>query len=58
MCVAATARRRRSQAVNGYKHLAPLLRPRYKKPDKIAAAKRLAHLIAVERRMSQGKKKK
>ena len=29
MCVTATAKRRRRQAVNGYKHLPPRQRPHY-----------------------------
>lgn len=40
MCVAATAKRRRQQAANGYRHMAPLRRPRYKVRDSSTAAKR------------------
>lgn len=56
-CVARTARRRRKQAVNNYRHIAPLKRPHYKKTDATKSAKRLAERIAKERRM-QGSNKK
>ncbi len=29
-CVTATAKRRRKQAINGYRHLGKMVRPRYK----------------------------
>jgi hypothetical protein len=51
MSVARTARRRRQQAANGYKHMAPLKRPHYKKRDAGAAARHLARVIANERRI-------
>lgn len=53
----ATAKRRRKQAANGYTHLARIGRPVYKKKSKEKSARRLAQLIATERRIKQGKKK-
>jgi hypothetical protein len=60
MTVAATAKRRRRQAVNGYNHLAKLGRPIYSKKSAGKAAARLAKLIADERARIQrkGQKKK
>ena len=52
------AGRRQRQAKNDYKHLAPQRRPRYLKRDALASRRRLDALIATERRMQQGKKKK
>ena len=49
MCVCATAKRRRKQAANGFKHLDKKSRPIYKKRSKEASAARLARLIAEER---------
>lgn len=57
MCVAATARRRRSQAKNNYRHLAPLRRPKYKRRDEEKSARILARRIETERRMKQKPKK-
>jgi hypothetical protein len=57
MCVAATAKRRRQQACNGYRHLSPRDRPRYKVRDVSQQKKRLEQLIARERAMqSRGKR--
>jgi len=56
MCVARTARRRRKQAVNQYKHLSPLRRPHYNKVDKDKSARREASKVANLKRMSQKKR--
>lgn len=53
MCTASTAKRKRRQAANGYKHLGPMKRPHYLKRDAETSAKRLQRLIATERRMAQ-----
>lgn len=50
--------RRHKQALNNYAHLAPRQRPNYKRRDAKAAAAHLARVLATERRMAQGKKKK
>ena len=52
---AQTCKRRRRQAVNNYRHLAPLQRPRYKKSDAQTSARKLADRIAREKQM-QGRK--
>lgn len=57
MCVAATARRRRRQAVNKYRHVAKLGRPVYRVPDTTKAARRLQELIRSERERQSRKKK-
>ena len=49
--------RRHRQALNGYKHIAPLRRPHYKARSADAAARRLAEVIATERRISAKRKK-
>lgn len=51
-------KRRRRQAANGYRHIAKLGRPIYKKVSKEKSAAKLARRIATERRMAQGKNKK
>lgn len=51
----ATAKRRRKQAANGYKHISKLGRPVYKKRSKETSARRLARLIAGERARQQRK---
>jgi len=48
--------RRRKQWKHGFKNLAPLDRPKYKKPSVAKQAKRLQLLIEKQRRM-QGNKK-
>lgn len=59
MCACATAKRRRSQARNGNRHLAKLGRPVYKKTDTVSAARRLRaaiekqKLIALRKGMSK-----
>lgn len=53
MCVAATARRRRQQARNGFRHMPPKVRPRYKVRDAAASARRLREQIATENRIRQ-----
>lgn len=50
--------RRYKQALNRYSHLAPRQRPNYKQRDAAASARRLASVIATERRIAQGKRKK
>lgn len=50
--------RRRKQWQHGFKNLAPLDRPKYKKPSAAKQAKRLQLLIEKQRRMQQGKSKK
>lgn len=55
MCTASTAKRRRRQACKGYKHLAPLQRPRYKKTSADKANRRLQQLVAAERARQQRK---
>jgi hypothetical protein len=57
MCVARTARRKRKQAANGYRHLAPLRRPKFSKVD--AGKSRRRELAKVEKikAMQQRKKK-
>lgn len=55
MCTASTAKRRRTQARNGYRHLPKMTRPRIKRTDAAASAKRLQQLIHRERSM-QGRK--
>lgn len=56
-CVTATAKRRRKQAVNNYRHIAPMRRPRYKAISKETSERREAH--SRERRIAmQGRKGK
>lgn len=57
MCIAATAKRRRRQSVNGYRHISPLRRPHYNKVDPGKSARREATKVANLKRMSQKKKK-
>lgn len=54
MSVARTARRRRVQARNGYKHLPPLARPKYKRRDKEASARHLQRVIEKARKIATG----
>jgi hypothetical protein len=49
-CVAATARRRRKQAVGGYKNLAPMRRPHYSTHSNEVWDRRAA--AAAERRVA------
>jgi hypothetical protein len=56
-CACATAKRRRSQAANGYRHIHAKARPTYKKRAADVSQKRLQRLIENERRMKQGKNK-
>lgn len=57
MTVARTARRRRKQAANNYRHMAPLRRPVYKQKSS-SKLDRLAKLAAERRKimMARGKK--
>lgn len=50
--------RRHKQALANYRHLDKRSRPRYKRRDAQAAARHLQKLIATERRIQQGKRKK
>lgn len=50
------AKRRRAQAKMGFKHIAPRVRPHYKKRSNEVLAARLQRVIANERRMTQKKK--
>jgi len=50
--------RRRKQWQHGFKNLAPLDRPKYKKPSVAKQAKRLQLLIEKQKRMQAGKGKK
>lgn len=52
------AGRRQRQAKNGYSHLAPRQRPNYKRRDLAASQKHQAKVLATERRIIQGRKKK
>lgn len=56
MSVAQTAKRRRAQAANKYKHLPPLRRPVYNARDAEKSKRRLQRLIETERRMKQKKR--
>lgn len=58
MTVTATAKRRRKQARNGYRHLPPRLRPNYKVPDAATARRRMMESEQKRRAMqARGKKK-
>jgi orotidine-5'-phosphate decarboxylase len=57
MSVIAAAKRRRTQAANGFKHIAKLGRPIYHKISAEKSARKLAQKIATERRMQQRSKK-
>lgn len=50
--------RRHKQALNHYRHLDKRSRPKYKQRDAAASARHLANVIAKERRIQQGKRKK
>lgn len=58
MCVAATARRKRKQAANGYRHLSPMKRPRYKKRSVETSEKRLREVITKQKMISSRKGQK
>lgn len=58
MCGQKAAIRRRKQSAKGYKHMAPLDRPKYTKMSAAKSARRLQRKIATEQRMRQGSKKK
>jgi hypothetical protein len=49
MGATSTAKRRRKQARNGYRHMGPMVRPRYKVRDASTAARR-ERLVAERRR--------
>lgn len=55
-CAAATAKRRRRQAVMGYKNLAPRQRPNYKTHTAAVYDKRAAK-VDEKRKAMQGRKK-
>lgn len=44
---AAAAKRRRKQARNGYRHLAPLVRPRYRMAGRAALAMAVKRLLGL-----------
>lgn len=50
-CVTATAKRRRKQAVNGYRHMHPMRRPHFPIPNPVAAQRREAKRAATRARM-------
>lgn len=52
-CAAATAKRRRKQAVGGYMHLPPMRRPHYLVQSREVSEKRAAHAAEVRQRMQQ-----
>lgn len=52
------AGRRYKQALNKFRHIAKRQRPVYKQRDAAASARRLAQVIATERRIKQGQGKK
>ena len=52
------AKRRRSQAKNGYAHMPPAVRPHYKKIAAAASARRLAAFLEKQKRMMAGKNKR
>ncbi len=54
-CVAATAKRRRKQAVNGYRHLGKMVRPRYKMKSLAKLDRRLQMLRERKRQMEMRK---
>jgi hypothetical protein len=56
MCVSRTARRRRKQAANGYRHLSKQRRPHYAKVTADKSARREARKIENEKKMRQKKK--
>lgn len=58
MCTASTAKRRRSQAANGYKHLDVMKRPIYKKRSQMVLQRRLEAQIIKERMIAINKGKK
>lgn len=60
MSVCSTAKRRRKQAAMGYKHMAPLDRPKYKKRDALTSAQRLRRQIEREKayQLRKGQSKK
>lgn len=56
MCTAQAAKRRRRQAANKYRHLAPLRRPHYCMKSAEKSARIEARKIETEKRMKQKKK--
>lgn len=56
-CVTATAKRRRRQAVNGYRHMHPLRRPHYSIPSPVSSQRREAKKAATRARMMASKRK-
>lgn len=57
MCTARTARRRRLQAANNYRHLDKMRRPRYKKPDAAKSARRERMKVEKQQKMARKPKK-
>lgn len=55
MCTASTAKRRRRQAANNYRHLSKQRRPHYNKVDATKSARREQQKVENQRRMAQKK---
>lgn len=58
MSAAQQAKARRRQMTNNMGHLAKGKRPNYRRSDAATSARRLATLVATERRIQQNSKKK
>lgn len=54
MTVAATAKRRRTQARNGYRHMAPLVRPRYRMAGRAALAMLMKRILGMRTAKKKG----
>jgi hypothetical protein len=57
MSVARTARRRRKQAAQGFKHMDPMRRPHYKKPMTAEVSARREAAYRERQRKFKGRKK-
>lgn len=57
-CVARTARRRRKQAANAYRHMSKQTRPHYSKVSAEKSARRLSRVINKKKAMEQRKGQK
>jgi hypothetical protein len=55
MCIAATARRRRRQAMNNYRHLSKMKRPRFKKRAAEVSDRRQRMLMEKQKAMQMRK---
>lgn len=56
-CVTSTAKRRRRQAVNGYRHMKPRDRPHFPIPSPVASQRREAKKTATRQRMQSVSRK-